>query len=136
MNGMPDKPLPRISPDTKPFWDGCAQHRLLLPTCVDCDKPHLPPGPVCPFFFGDQLEWRPSKGLGHISTFTVVHKAWFPSFAAEIPYHVVQVELDEGPRLSSALVSASADGLSIGDRVSVVFVERGPMTLPYFEKYR
>ena len=81
-----------------------------------------------------KYETRPSKGLGQISTFTVVHKAWFPSFAGEIPYNVVQVELDEGPRLSSALVNMSAGDLSIGDRVSVVFVERGPMTLPYFEK--
>jgi uncharacterized OB-fold protein len=134
MNEMLEKPLPRISPDTKPFWDGCADHRLLLPTCVDCNKPHLPPGPVCPFCFSDQLEYRPSKGFGHISTFTVVHKAWFPSFTADIPYNVVQVELDEGPRLSSALINASADMISIGDRVSVVFIERGRMTLPYFEK--
>jgi uncharacterized OB-fold protein len=64
----------------------------------------------------------------------VVHKAWFPSFTADIPYNVVQVELDEGPRLSSALINASADMISIGDRVSVVFIERGRMTLPYFEK--
>jgi uncharacterized OB-fold protein len=42
--------------------------------------------------------------------------------------------LDEGPRLSSALINASADMISIGDRVSVVFIERGRMTLPYFEK--
>ena len=129
-----EKPLPRISPDTKPFWDGCAQHRLMLPTCVACDQPHLPPGPVCPFCFGDALDWRPSKGLGTISTFTVVYKAWFPSFAADIPYNAVQVELDEGPRLASAVLDAGPGDVSIGDRVSVVYVTRGSMTLPYFKK--
>ena len=129
-----EKPLPRISPDTKPFWDGCAAGRILLPTCVACDLSHLPPGPVCPFCFGDQLEWRPSKGQGHISTYTIVHKAWFPSFAREIPYNVVQVELDEGPRITSSVVNTSPDKLSIGDRVFVLFIERSGMTLPYFKK--
>lgn len=132
MDVMQTKPLPRISPDTKMFWDGCTEHRLLLPTCTECDKPHLPPGPVCPFCFSDALEWRPSQGLGRISTFTVVHKAWFPSFAADIPYNVVQVELDEGPRLVSSVLDVPPGGLSIGDRVKVTYRERDGMTLPYF----
>ena len=45
-----------------------------------------------------------ASGRGAISTWTAVHKAWFPAFAAETPYNVIQVELDEGPRLTSNLV--------------------------------
>ncbi len=80
------------------------EHRFVLPYCTDCGKAHLPPGPVCPFCFSDRLEWRPASGRGRISTWTVVHKAWFPAFADEIPYNVVQVELDEGPRLTANVV--------------------------------
>ena len=52
------KPLPRIAPDNEPFWAGLRERRLLLPFCNECGKPHLPPGPVCPFCFSDAIEWR------------------------------------------------------------------------------
>jgi hypothetical protein len=117
------KPRPRIGPDNAPFWDGCRAHRLLLPTCRACGKAHLPPGPVCPFCFGDEIAWRPASGRGRISTWTEVHKAWFPAFAAETPYCVVQVELDEGPRLTSRLVEPGNNPMAIGQRVEVTFTD-------------
>jgi len=27
-----EKPRPRIGPDNAPFWQGCREHRLMLPT--------------------------------------------------------------------------------------------------------
>jgi uncharacterized protein len=116
-----DKPRPRIGPDNAPFWDGCRAHRLILPTCRACNKAHLPPGPVCPFCFSDDIAWQPASGRGRISTWTRVHKAWFPAFAAETPYNVVQVELDEGPRLTSRLLGEGK--IEIGGRVEVAFVD-------------
>ena len=64
-------------------------------------------------------------GIGprHISTFTIVHKAWFPAFRDETPYNVVQVELDEGPRLTSRIVGAGDQKIAIGQRVEVVFTD-------------
>ena len=94
---------------------------MLLPTCRACGKAHLPPGPVCPFCFADGIDWRPASGRGRISTFTRVHKAWFPAFADETPYTVVQVELDEGPRLTSQLLGAGDEPVAIGTRVEAVF---------------
>jgi uncharacterized OB-fold protein len=117
------KPRPRVGPDNAPFWQGCRDHRLLLPTCRACAQPHLPPGPVCPFCFADGIAWRPASGRGRISTWTKVHKAWFPAFADETPYNVVQVELDEGPRLTSRLVDAGDRPIAIGARVAVVFTD-------------
>jgi hypothetical protein len=52
-----------------------------------------------------------------------VHKAWFPAFQDETPYNVVQVELDEGPRLTSHLVGAGDRAIAIGQRVEVVFTD-------------
>ena len=123
------KPLPRITPDSKPFWDALRDRRLMLPHCTQCGKPHLPPGPVCPFCFAEHLEWRQASGRGRISTFTVVHKAWFPDFAAEIPYNVVQVELEEGPRLTTSIVRVANDELKVGMPVIIDFQDP---TLPRF----
>jgi uncharacterized protein len=78
---------------------------------------------VCPFCFADDIAWRPASGRGRISTFTRVHKAWFPAFADETPYTVVQVELDEGPRLTSRLVDARDRPVAIGQRVEVTFTD-------------
>ena len=79
------RPRPRISPDNLPFWEGCQRSELMLPTCQDCGRPHLPPGPVCPFCFSDRIGWKPASGRGRISTWVVVHKAWFEAFRDDIP---------------------------------------------------
>jgi uncharacterized OB-fold protein len=114
-----EKPRPTVGPDSAPFWKGCREHKLLLPTCTACGKAHLPPGPVCPYCFADGIVWKEASGRGRISTWTAVHKAWFPAFAAETPYNVIQVELDEGPRLTSNLIGGGTP--SIGQRVEIVF---------------
>jgi uncharacterized OB-fold protein len=128
------KPLPRLSPDNQEFWAGCRRHELLLPFCDACGKPHLPPGPVCPFCFSDRLDWRRASGRGVVTSWTVVHQPWFPAFKAELPYNIIQVELAEGPRLTANLVGAANDVLRVGLPVEIVFDDVAPdMTLPRFK---
>lgn len=128
------KPLPRITPDAQPLWHGLRERRLLLPWCRECARPHLPPGPVCPFCFSEHLEWRPASGRGKVSAWTVVHKAWFPAFEADLPYNVVQVELDEGPRLTANVVGIRNEDLRVGLPVGIVFDHvTSEITLPRFE---
>jgi uncharacterized OB-fold protein len=117
----PNRPRPRIGPDNEPFWEGCRHHRLMLPTCAECGKAHLPPGPVCPYCLSDRITWQRATGQGRVSSWTIVHKAWFPAFRDDIPYNVVQIELDEGPRLTSSLVGLFGREPEIGQRVEVVF---------------
>ncbi|MFN2644105.1 MAG: Zn-ribbon domain-containing OB-fold protein [Burkholderiales bacterium] len=115
------KPEPRITPDNEPFYKALTERRFVLPYCNDCGKPHLPPGPVCPFCFSERVEWKQASGRGRISTWTVVHKAWFAAFADDIPYNVVQVELDEGPRLTASVVGISNEQLKIGLPVEIEY---------------
>lgn len=115
------KPVPRITPDNAPFWEGCRQHRIMLPTCIHCHRPHWPPGPVCPYCFRNELAWKQASGLGVVSSWVVVHKAWLPAFEADLPYNAVQVELEEGVRLTGNLVGAGNEALRVGLAVEVVF---------------
>lgn len=125
-----NKPLPRVSPDTAPFWAGTQAGQVRLPFCKACGRAHWVAGPVCPFCFSDELEWRPASGRGRITTWTVVHKEWFAAFAADIPYNVVQVELEEGPRITANLVGGQP---AIGMAVQAVFDPVTPeFTLPRF----
>ena len=133
----PNKPLPHFGPDTAPFWAATRDRRLTLPFCTSCGRPHWPAGPICPFCLSEGIEWRDASGRGQISTFTVIHKAWFPAFAADIPYNVIQVELDEGPRITANLIDAPPEGPSIGMRVEVTFDEvSAEITLPRFRPQR
>jgi uncharacterized OB-fold protein len=62
-----------------------------------------------------------------------MHQAIHPGFAAETPYAVVVVELEEGPRLISNLVDCALADVRIGMPVQVVFEALSPeVTLPKF----
>ena len=116
-----EKPRPRIGPDSRPFWEGCRAHQLKIPFCDECGRPHWPAGPVCPYCLSDRVRWRQVSGKGVVSTWVVIHKAWFPAFANEVPYNVVQVELDEGPRLTAKIVGIENNRIEVGQRVKADF---------------
>ena len=46
---------PDTNPETKPFWDGCAAGKLMVPKCGDCGKSHWYPLGLCPHCFSDKL---------------------------------------------------------------------------------
>jgi uncharacterized OB-fold protein len=63
----------------------------------------------------------------------VVHKEWFPAFAPDVPYNVVQVELEEGPRLTANIVGLSNERLAVGLPVMIAFdAVSAEITLPRF----
>jgi uncharacterized OB-fold protein len=119
--GIDSKPRPRVTPDHEKLWAGFKDGKLLLPTCEECGKPHLPPGPVCPFCLSDRLTWKEACGRGTVSTWVEVHKVWFPAFKDDIPYNVVQVELEEGPRIMGNLVEAGGQKPDVGMKVVATF---------------
>jgi len=127
------RPRPRITPDNARFWEGCRERRLLLPTCESCGAAHLPPGPVCPFCWSEDLVWRRARGTGRVASRVVVHRSWFPAFADRVPYDVTLVELDEGPRITSTIVDGGADPIGLGRRVVVAFEDiDSDLVIPVF----
>jgi uncharacterized protein len=129
------KPLPRVTADNRPFWEAAHRHQLALQRCGGCGQFRYPPAPVCPECLSDLAEWTPVNGRGTVSTFVVFHKRYFESFTTDIPYNVVQVQLDEGPRLTANLVNIANDEIRIGMRVEVVFDDVTPeVSLPRFRR--
>ncbi len=62
-----------------------------------------------------------------------MHQVYHPGFAAEVPYAVVVVELEEGGRMLTNLVDCALERLRIGLPVEVVFEQPLPdVTLPQF----
>jgi uncharacterized protein len=129
--------LPRPNPngDSLPYWNAARQHRLVLRECKTCGRKHFMPRHLCPHCWSDNLEWVQSEGGGTVHTFSIVHRAPSPMFAANLPYVIAMIDLDDGPRMFANVVGADALEVAIGDRVKLTFEERGSgTTLPQFER--
>jgi len=128
-------PLPAVTEDSAPFWEGTARGELLMQRCSSCGHLRFPPRPMCPRCQSTELEWIPMSGRATVWSFVVPHPPLLPAFAELAPYNVVVVALDEDPslRLVGNLV-ASPDGsineidaatIRIGMPVEVVFQPAG-----------
>jgi len=130
-----EKPLPRVTADNRAFWEATKRHELRLQRCDACGRFRYPPAPVCPRCLSESAEWTRVSGRGTVTTFIVMHKVYFPAFAGDVPYNVVQVELEEGPRLTANLVDVPNDQIEVGMRVEAVFDDVTPeITLPRFRR--
>lgn len=132
-----ERPLPPITPLNRPFWEAAARGKLVLPACRGCGKVFYPIAPVCPACASGEIGWRRACGRGTVSSFVVFHQAFFPAFRDRLPYAVVQVELEEGPRYNANLLDMDPADIRIGMPVEVTF-ERvtEEITLPQFRPAR
>jgi len=113
--------LPIQYPEETEYWECARQKRLVVPKCEDCGQLFYPIGPVCKNCLSLNIGWQEVSGKGRISSYVVFHKAWAEWLKARVPYAVVQVELEEGPRLTTNLVEATPDEARIGLEVEAVF---------------
>ncbi len=128
-----EKPLPPIDLWNKPFWEACRQSRLTAQRCRRSGEIWLPPSPISPVTRTAEWDWVNLSGRGKVWSFVVMHQVYFESFAAEVPYNIVQIELEEGPHLLSNLLHIGLAEVRIGQPVKVVFedVEDG-LKIPKF----
>ena len=125
--------LPRITEDSQPFWEGCAQHRLMFQRCAHCGQPRLPASFLCPRCLSRQYAWEPSAGRGSIYSFVVFRRAFHPALANRVPYVVASVDLEEGVRLLTNIVNYGTTQIKCGAEVMVDFIDAGDgVTLPVF----
>jgi hypothetical protein len=115
------KPLPDPEhPATAPFWQGTRESRLLVQKCASCGYLRWPPGPACPECRSADAAWTEVRPSGTLVTYCVYRRAFSPAFAADVPYAVGYVELDDGPRMYGTIVS-ELDSLRSGRPVHAVF---------------
>ncbi len=118
-----EKPLPNITENTRKYWEGCRQHKLLLPKCRACDKFFFFPNNFCPHCLSEDVEWLEASGRGRVHTFSVVERPPTIPFSSDVPYVVVIIELDEGPRMMSSLIGVAPGDVRVDMPVEVVFEE-------------
>ena len=127
------KPLPQVTPEMRPFWDAARRHELVVQRCRGCGTHRFPARDLCSRCLSREAEWVPVTGRGRVFSWATMHQVYHPGFAAEVPYAVVVVELDEGARLVSNLVGCAPAEIVAGMPVEVVFDDVTPeVTLPKF----
>jgi uncharacterized OB-fold protein len=74
------------------------------------------------------------SGKGSLYSFATVDRLFHAGFAADLPYVVGLVELDEqaGVRMLTNIVEAASADLRVGMAVEVTFEDRDAVTLPQF----
>ena len=132
MADQPFRVLPRLTPETEPFWTGGAEGELRFWRCQACGYWLHPPAPICPECLSKDLAVAAASGSATVHTFTVNHQPWYPGL--EPPYVVAIVALSEqdGLRLTTNLVECEPDEVSIGMPVRVRFERYDDVWLPFF----
>lgn len=130
------KKIERIRPvenyDSKHYWQGLRDGKLLIQKCTGCATHRHPPQPMCENC--QSLEWTAieSAGTGTIYSYTAIYYPEIPPF--DYPNAIVLVDLDDGVRLASQLEGTEVEDIKIGSRVktNIKEVQEG-LCLPIFE---
>ena len=127
------KPVPEPTPETRPFWDGCAAGELRLQRCTDCAQAYFYPRPVCPACGSVNVEWFTASGRATLYSYVINHRP-APGFEDEAPYAIAVVHLAEGPRMMTSLVGvpSTPEALVLDMPLQVTFEPRGEFHLPVF----
>jgi uncharacterized OB-fold protein len=128
-----EKPLPVINEESRPFWEGCQRHELRLQHCQACGAYQHYPRALCRACHSDKLAWETVSGEGTIYSYTVCHRPAGPAFKDDVPYVVALIDLKEGARMVSNIVTDAPDAVRIGQAVRVSFDDvTDEITLPKF----
>lgn len=124
---LPPVPLPVITDENRPFWEGCRQGRLLLQFCDACRQYQFYPRLYCMHCRANGasgasgLRWVEASGRGTLYSYTVIRQNKSAEFRERVPYNVAIIQLEEGPRMMSNIVDAEPEDLRVDAPVLVVF---------------
>jgi len=122
------RPLPVPDETSADYWLAAARHVLTLPRCAQCRAFSLPPEVICPHCHSTQPAFRfePVSGRGTVRTWTVIRQSFLAGF--EVPFVLVDVQLDEHPhiRMLGRLLDGPQESIALGDAVTVAFEDLGP----------
>ncbi len=108
--------FPEITELNAPFWNGLTQGEVRLQKCGRCGTHQYPAETFCYECGARDMSWVAVTGEGTVYSFTVVHQLYHKAFKPFLPYTVAIVQMDEGPRMLSAMLGLKRP-VVIGERV-------------------
>jgi uncharacterized OB-fold protein len=135
-----ERPLPQpITPESKPYWDGLKEHKLMLPKCTTCNRVFFYPRVLCPHCHARDITWIQASGKGKLHAFEIAYQSFNRAMKVKTPYILALVELEEGPRMLSNLINIEPDPAVVkcDMPVEVVFSPlTDDITIPLFQPAR
>ena len=125
--------LPRVDDTNEFFWTAGADGRLRFQRCDECGWYNHPPSPRCRRCISKALTPTPVSGRGRVHTYTVNHQPWIPGFDPPYVIAIVELEEQEGLRLTTNIVGCEPADVRIGLPVRVVFEQHDDVYIPLFE---
>ncbi len=137
MSEVSARPVPAPDDVSRTYWESAADHVLTAARCSRCGAYSIPPDVVCQHCHsGDPaFVFTPVSGRGTVRSWTVMHQSFLPGFDDDLPFVLVDVELDEQADLRTVarLVDGVDAPLAIGARVEVDFEDLAPgVSVPAF----
>jgi uncharacterized protein len=131
------KPLPVPDERSEGYWASTARHVLAIARCSHCHTYVHPPGVVCRNCSSTEpnFVFEAVSGRGVIRSWTVMREAFVSGFEHEVPFVIVDVELEEQAdlRVLAHLVDGPDAPIAAGAAVMVVFEDRAPgISIPAF----
>lgn len=124
------RPYPKPDRDTAPFWEAQNRHELTFQRCAHCQAIRYPVSPTCPDCRSFDFGWVTSSGRGRVYSYTVVHHQTHPAFP--VPYTVLLVEMEEGPRVIAQLRASEGITVQTGAPVHIGWEDNPNQSLPVF----
>jgi uncharacterized OB-fold protein len=131
---MPDAPgvAPQADQFSERYWSAARDGTLLIQRCRSCGRYQFYPRAHCAHCFAPDPEWTQASGRGRLHTYAIIHRTPNAEFAADCPYVLAIIELDEGPRITARIVGETGD-LACDQPVRAVFTPAGEAgVLPNF----
>ena len=116
---------PRISADTKTFWEGCKEQK--------CGKLRWPAAFLCPDCLSSETEMQEMSGEGTLYSYVTFQKAFHPSVQDKVPYTVGVIEMEGGVRIISNIVDCEPEQLACNKKVKMKWMDCEEYTKPVFE---
>lgn len=129
-------PEPRPTPETAPYWDATTRHELVHHRCTACGSRSQHPRAVCACG-SRELAWTVCSGRARLYSYVIVHKPE-PVFAADAPFVLAVVELEEGARMLTRVVDVDPvpEALPLDMALELRWLPRGAVNLPVFAPTR
>jgi uncharacterized OB-fold protein len=133
VQGKPwNRPAPLGEGDYGPFFEACAQGRLLVQSCPSCGHRQFYPRPFC-VQCAATPEWLEASGRGSLYTYTVIRQFRGEPYASELPYALGMVDLAEGVRMFGGITGVDPAQVRIGMPLVAYAVEYEPgRAMPYW----
>jgi uncharacterized OB-fold protein len=115
------------------WWEATEREVLLVQACEECGHRQHYPRALCLACGSDHLTWIEASGEATIHSFTISHRSPDPERFTP-PYVVALIDLAEGPRLLSRVISDDPENLRCDQPVTLSWLphENG-RHLPVFE---